>query len=259
MEKSLKTHQSIVLKLQKKMKLVMNERESQRLLLESYEKDLTVNPGGAASSNAQETQTRIRMEMLTNSLIGYKELCARLEQENADLRGNPSLATDSTTFGSSEQFRSLRKELDSLRMDNDKLRKRNHELEIEIENLTLRNNCVGDDERLKVLHFKNNPASIAQEQAAEEVTKLKAEVERLKSRNKKLEEGNEDLTARINETMNMTLGVKELQKVKEEYTRLQAKFHENEKVFTKVNQDLREVVYMLFGYKLDRYGNNNYR
>ena len=71
--------------------------------------------------------------------------------------------------------------------------------------------------------------------------------------------GNEDLTARINETMNMTLNVKDLQKLKDEYAQLQVKCQENEKLFTKINKELREVIYFLFGYKLDRYGNSNYR
>jgi mitotic spindle assembly checkpoint protein MAD1 len=236
------------------------ERDSQRQLLDSYERDLTVTQGNTlpSSSSAVDTQNRLRIEMLSNSVAGYKELCARLETEIAELRGNPSLASSDPTVCSSEQFKTLRKDLETLRIENDKLRKRKNELEIEIENLTLRNNCMSD-ERLKVVHFKNNPATIAQEAAAEEVVKLKAEIERLKIRNRKLEEGNEDLSTRINETMNMTMNVKDLQKIKEQYTQLQSKYNDNETLFKRINQELREVVYMLFGYKLDRFGNNNYR
>lgn len=241
------------------MKLVQMERDSQRQLLDSYERDLTVTQGNAPpSSSAVDTQNRLRIEMLTNSVAGYKELCARLEAEIAELRGNPTLASSDPTVCTSEQFKTLRKDLETLRMENDKLRKRKNELEIEIENLTLRNNCM-NDERLKVVHFTNNPATIAQEAAAEEVVKLKAEIERLKLRNRKLEEGHEDLTTRINETMNMTMNVKDLQKIKEEFAQLQTKYTENESLFKRINEELREVVYMLFGYKLDRYGNKNYR
>lgn len=259
LEKSLRTHKTMVLKMQKKIKLLQIERDSQRLLLDSYERDLTVTQGNAPpSSSAVDTQNRLRIEMLTNSVSGYKELCARLEAEIAELRGNPSLAASDPTVCTSEQFKILRKDLETLRLENDKLRKRKNELEIEIENLTLRNNCV-DDERLKVVHFLNNPAKIAHEAKEEEVVKLKAEIERLRIRNRKLEEGNEELTARFNESMNMTMNIKDLQKIKEEYAQLQAKYQEHESIFKKVNQELREVVYMLFGYKLDRFGNNNYR
>lgn len=258
LEKSLKSHQSVVAKLSRKLKLVQSERDAQRQLLDSYEKDLTVSQGAPNSnSNAQETQLRLRIEQLTSSLTGYKEFCARLEAEIAELRGNPGNATD-LNICSSEQYKILRKDLEALRMENEKLRKRKSELEIEIENITLRSNVM-NDERLKVVHFKNNPAAIAQEQAANEVAKLKAEVERLKLRNRKLEEGNEDLTMRSNETMNMTLNIKDLQKLREEHNTLQSKYQENEKMFKSINQELREVVYMLFGYKLDRYGNSNYR
>lgn len=241
------------------MRLVQMERDSQRQLLDSYERDLTVTQGNAPpSSSAVDTQNRLRIEMLTNSVAGYKELCGKLEAEIAELRGNPSLASLDPTTCTSEQYKILRKDLETLRIENEKLRKRKNELEIEIENLTLRNNCINDD-RLKVLHFKNNPATIAQEAAAEEVIKLKAEIERLKIRNRKLEEGNDDLTTRLNETMNMTMNVKDMQKLKDEYAQLQAKYVDNENLFKRINQELREVVYMLFGYKLDRYGNNNYR
>lgn len=257
LEKSLKTHQSVIGKIQRKLKLISSERDAQRQLLDSYEKDLTVSQG--QSSNSQETQFRLRIEMLTQSLSGYKELCSKLESEVAELRGNPTNALD-TTVCTSEQYKILRKDLEALRIENEKLRKRKSELEIEIENITLRSNVMTDDNRFKVVHLKNNPAAIAQEQAQNEVAKLRAEVERLKLKNRKLEETSNEITiTRINETMNLTLNIKDLQKLREENKTLLAKCKENEDIFKRVNQELREVVYMLFGYKLDRYGNSNYR
>ncbi|KAG5677342.1 hypothetical protein PVAND_007108 [Polypedilum vanderplanki] len=256
LEKSLKVHQSVITKLQRKLKLVQSERDAHRQLLDSYEKDLTVTQG-AQTISSQETQFRLRIDMLTNSLAGYKELCAKLEAEMAELQGNPKITIDSTVC-SNEQYKILRKDLEVLRIENEKLRKRKSELEIEIENITLRTNVM-DDERFKIIHFANNPAKIAQEQAANEVIKLRAEVERLKLRNRKLEEGNDDLNTRSNETLNMTLNIKDMQKLREEHKTLQSKYRENEEIFKSINQELREVVYMLFGYKLDRYGNSNYR
>lgn len=194
--------------------------------------------------------------MLEKTVSGYKELCAKLESELAEVRGHPG-QLDGVV--GTDQYLELRKDLDSLRTENEKLKKRKNELEIEIENLTLRHNVMGSDDRYKVVHFKMNPTAIAQEQNANELVKLKAEVERLRIRNKKLEAGNEDLTARVNETMNMTMNVKELSNLREEYKTLQAKYKENEMIFSNVNQELREVIYMLFGFKLDRFGNSNYR
>lgn len=194
--------------------------------------------------------------MLEKTVSGYKELCAKLETELAEVRGHPG-QLDGVV--GSEQYQELRKDLDSLRTENEKLKKRKNELEIEIENLTLRHNVMGSDDRFKVVHFKMNPTAIAQEQVSNELAKLKAEVERLRNRNKKLEEGNDDLTARINETMNMTMNVKEMQTLRDEHKTLQSKYKENEIIFSKVNQELREVIYMLFGFKLDRFGSSNYR
>lgn len=212
---------------------------------------------GAPNTNTEVQQSRIRIEMLEKTVNGYKDLCAKLESELAEVRGQPGQLDG--VIGSVDQYETLRKDLDSLRTDNEKLKKRKNELEIEIENLTLRHNVMGNDDRYKVVHFKMNPAAVAQEQADKELIKLKAEVERLRIRNKKLEAGNEDLTTRVNETMNMTMNVKELQSLRDEHKTLQAKYKENERIFSNVNQELREVIYMLFGYKLDRYGNSNYR
>lgn len=195
--------------------------------------------------------------MLEKTVNGYKDLCARLEADLAEARGHPGQMDG---INHNEQYETLRKDLEMLRVDNEKLKKRKNELEIEIENLTLRHNVMGSDVyRYKVVHLKSNPASLAQDQVANEVVKLKAEVMKLRMRNEKLEAGNEDLTARINDTMNMTLNIKEFQNLRDEHQTLKAKYKENEQTFSNVNQELREVIYMLFGYKLDRFGNSNYR
>lgn len=193
--------------------------------------------------------------MLEKTVSGYKDLCAKLEQELSELKGNP----DSDSIGNnSEQYETIRKDLDALRAENEKLKKRKNELEIEIENLTLRSNVM-DDDRIKVVHMKINPTSIAQEQVANEIIKLRAELERLKIRNRKLEAGNDELTTRLNETVNMTINIKQMQTLQDDHKSLQAKYKEMEQVFSNVNQELREVIYMLFGFKLDRYGSSNYR
>ena len=46
--------------MQKKMKLVQSERDAQRQLLDSYEKNLTV-PHGLPSNSSQETQYLLRI------------------------------------------------------------------------------------------------------------------------------------------------------------------------------------------------------
>lgn len=206
--------------------------------------------------NTELQQSRIRVEMLEKTVNGYKDLCLKLENELAELRGHPG---NPDGVINPDHYETLRRDLDSLRVENEKLKKRKNELEIEIENYTLRHNVLGDDDKFKIVHFKNNPTAIAQEQVANEVTKLRAEIERLRIRNKKLESGHDEMTARLNETMNMTINIKELQNLKEQYQTLQSKYKENEELYNNVSQELREVIYMLFGYKLDRFGNSSYR
>ena len=60
--------------------------------------------------------------MLTNFLSGYKELCTQLEAKVAELHGNP-IKTLNPTMCTSEQYKTLRKDLEALRVENEKLRK----------------------------------------------------------------------------------------------------------------------------------------
>ncbi|CAO1351142.1 unnamed protein product [Diamesa serratosioi] len=256
--KSLNQHQSILKKLQRKLLLVTGERDCQRQLLENYEKDLTITQG-VQHNTSEVQQNRIRIEMLERTVNGYKDLCAQMEQELNEMRSQPDLLNGIDC--NNVQYENYRKEMEILRQENEKLKRRKNELEIEIENLTLRQNVVDLDEtyRFKVVHMDANPASIAYDQVANEIDKLKAEIERLRIRNKKLETGNDEMTTRLNETMNMTMNIKEINSMTEKYNTLDAKYKQMEKILSKVNLEMREVVYMLFGYKLDRYGVSNYK
>lgn len=197
--------------------------------------------------------------MLERTVNGYKDLCAQMEQELNEMRSQPDLLNGIDC--NNAQYENYRKEMEILRQENEKLKRRKNELEIEIENLTLRQNVVDLDEsyRFKVVHMDANPASIAYDQVANELDKLKAEIERLRIRNKKLETGNDEMTTRLNETMNMTMNIKEIHSMTEKYNTLDAKYKQMESILSKVNLEMREVVYMLFGYKLDRYGASNYK
>ncbi|XP_001648755.2 mitotic spindle assembly checkpoint protein MAD1 [Aedes aegypti] len=250
-KRSLKHHQAILHRVQKKLHLVVGERDCWKQLLDSYEKDLTINPTNVSN---QEAQMRIRIEMLEKQLNGYKELNSKLEGELQSAKSLPDMSMDSAL--TSEQYEKLRKEIDTLRMENDRLKKRKDDLELELENFTLRAELNRD--RFKVVQYTDSPANEAYEAHRNEIEKLQAEIERLKIRNRRLEEGNEELTMRLNDS-NMTMNVMELNNLKAQVQSLEAKNQHIKEIYKSASNEFREVCYMLFGYRVDRVGNTNYR
>jgi mitotic spindle assembly checkpoint protein MAD1 len=208
-----------------------------------------------------ESNARNRIDMLEKTVVGYKELCAKLEQEMQQMKAMPDFTVDVTL--NSEQYERLRKELNLLRLENEKIRKKKDELELELENHRLRGNGVLDDGILgvvkqKVLHMAMNPSAQAYDQHQTDVAKLQAEIERLKMRNRELKEGNEGLTVRLNDT-NMTINVKDINSMRSQLQTLEAKNQHLKEIYKAASQEFREVCYMLFGYRVDRIGNTNYR
>lgn len=82
----------------------------------------------------------------------------------------------------------------------------------------------------------------------------------MKRRNKKLEEDNETTQARFNETANMTMTVKEMNQLRSELESMNSKMKKMKECYKSASLEFREVVYMLFGYRIDRVGaNTNYK
>ncbi|XP_058462677.1 mitotic spindle assembly checkpoint protein MAD1 [Malaya genurostris] len=250
-KRSLRNHQTILHRVQKKLHLVAGERDCWKQLLDSYEKDLTINPTTVSS---QEASMRTRIEMLEKQLSGYRELNAKMESELQAAKSMPDPGMDSAL--TSEQYEKLRREIDVLRMENERLKKRKDELELELENTTLRAEINRD--RYKVIRFADSPANEAYEAHKNEIEKLQAEIERLRIRNRKLEEGNDELTMRLNDS-NMTMNVMEMNNLKAQVQSLEAKNQHIKEIYKAASNEFREVCYMLFGYRVDRVGNTNYR
>ncbi|XP_055538131.1 mitotic spindle assembly checkpoint protein MAD1 [Wyeomyia smithii] len=250
-KRALKNHQVMLHRVQKKLNLVAGERDCWKQLLDSYEKDLTINP---STMNSQEAQMRTRMEMAEKQLAGYRELNTKLESELQAAKSLPDSGMESAL--TSEQYEKLRREIDTLRLENERLKKRKDELELELENSTLRAEINRD--RYKVVRFEESPANEAYEAHKNEIEKLQAEIERLKIRNRKLEEGNDELTMRLNDS-NMTMNVKDLNNLKAQVQSLEAKNQHIKEIYKAASNEFREVCYMLFGWRVDRVGNTNYR
>ncbi|KAM7342651.1 mitotic arrest-deficient 1 isoform 2-T2 [Cochliomyia hominivorax] len=260
----LKRYKAFKGRVQKKLLLVSKERDCYKQLLENFEKDLTIsNPGGSTDLSSVENQLKMRVEMLEKTLMGYKDMCASLEKELTIAKALPNTdpimeQSANVTVDSSVSYDHFKKELDLLRVDNERLRRRKEELELELEHRCLKGDFNMD--KYKVVHLKQNPASEAYENADNVIEKLQAEIERLKRRNKKHEEDSEVTQARFNESSNMTMNIKELNQLRTELESMNSKMKKMKECYKSASLEFREVVYMLFGYRIDRVGaNTNYK
>lgn len=83
MQTNVQQRQNLIHRLQKKLLLISRERDSYRLQLDSYERDLTVTltpQSGTPTANQQQTQ-RERIESLERILEGYRDMISKLEND----------------------------------------------------------------------------------------------------------------------------------------------------------------------------------
>ncbi|KAM8714225.1 hypothetical protein ACLKA7_014376 [Drosophila subpalustris] len=256
----LKRYKSFKERLQRKLLIVCKERDFYKQLLDNFDKDMTMS-SASASEMTNDMQMRYRVEVLERTLTGYKEMCSTLEREMQTMRQQESLSDPPSNDNG---YDIVKKELDTLRMENERLRRRKDELELELEHRCLRGDF--NMSNYKVVHLSNNPASEAYEATKNIVEKLQAEIERLKRRNKKLEEDNEQTQARLNESTSssagggMTMNFKEFNQLRAELDSANGKMKKMKDCFKAASKEFRDVCYMLLGYRIDRVGaNSHYR
>lgn len=154
--------------------------------------------------------------------------------------------------------------MNQVRTENERLRRRKDEIELEMEMQKLRSTMMLEKQTesvsgKKILHFTENPASDAHKTHVIEVEKLQAEIERLKKKCKRLEEGNLELTSKLQDESMMTVNLKEMNEMSQKIKSLESKIRHLKEIYKSMSQELREVVYMLFGFRVDRIGNSLYR
>ena len=119
-----------------------------------------------------EIALRGRIDMLQKTLAGYKELCAALEKENAI---NQQLSASSVeNIDSVKAYEDIKKELETLREDNERLRRRKEELELQLEHRCLKGDFNVD--KYKGVAFKDSPSAQAFKDSENIIEKLQAEV-----------------------------------------------------------------------------------
>ena len=132
----------------------------------------------------------------------------------------------------------------------------------------------------KILHLRSNPASQAGERRQRELAETREENEALRARVKLLEEGQtKDLTMLVGHkieegasseevrnaakdqfyTIDITIRSPQVEKLKDQLQSASVKNQRMMEAFKKTSLDFRELVYHLTGYRIDGYGDNQYR
>ncbi|KAF7277840.1 hypothetical protein GWI33_009097 [Rhynchophorus ferrugineus] len=240
--------QLLIHRMQKKLLLVSRERDSYRLQLDSYEKDLTIVDSGtneAAGSKVIQSQ-RERIDNLEKIVDGYRDLVAKLEN---DLQtAQPQLYTEVVPVRA-EQIARLQDDLAKARDENKLLREQKDNLEIRLESL-----LEGQDTYHggQIVHLANNPLSQCAAEKAILIEQLQQENIKLKSKLKKMEEGAE--TSAVGD---ISICPKEVQALKEQIKNNEKQSQRLKDYFKSSMQDFRNVIYMLFGYKIDKPSNSS--
>ncbi|XP_017044705.1 mitotic spindle assembly checkpoint protein MAD1 [Drosophila ficusphila] len=245
-------HKNFKERLQRKLITVSKERDFYKQLVDNFDKDMTMSSTSVADMT-QDMQVRYRVEVLERTVTGYKDMCATLEREIQAMRQQELLNEPA-----GDGYDNVKKELDTLRLENEKLRRRKEELELEMMHRCLRGDF--NMKEYKVVHLNENPAAEAYESSQNMVEKLQAEIERLKRRNKKLEDDQEQRLNETTSTGGMTLNFKEFNQLRAELESANGKMRKMKDCFKAAREEFRDVCYMLLGYRIDRIGaNSNYR
>ena len=225
----------LVKKLQRKLLLVTKERDSFKAILESYEKEMTVT---------EDNVFQDKINALEKTNAEYKAMIDMLEE---DREGNsaPITVVDNSA------------EVSEARIKIQSLTEKNLQLELELERRAIKGDFNPTD--TKVIHFLNNPTSVAVEKRAAEMSELLNENTALKARIQLLEEGQtKDLTLMVGAKVEEGEGerIKELKVDLEKAEKREKRMME---AFKNTSQEFREVVYKLTGYRIDVLSNNIYK
>ncbi|KAL1501095.1 hypothetical protein ABEB36_006483 [Hypothenemus hampei] len=236
--------QTLIHRMQKKLQLVSRERDSYRLQLDSYERDLTMIGESGTSIIVQSQKERI--DNLEKIVGNYRDLVEKLENDLQE--AHPQLYTDVVTI-KQEQTARLQQEVAKLRDEKEQLLEQRDRLEIQLESLTTGQDTLHGGQ---AFHLAINPLAECLKERQQQLESLQEENLKLKNKIRKMEQGLE--TSKLGE---ISICPQEVQSLREQVKNNEKQTQKLKDYFKSSIQDFRNVVYMMFGYKIDRPTNSN--
>jgi len=220
----------------KKMQLVTNERNSLRLILQSYDADLT--------STTENVQLQKRIKVLSEAdqkkSLYVNELEDHIKKSETSFSSMDTSEGMINTSGPCQNCEKLTEENKNLRSDIEIKQDKILEFERKVEYGRMKGDYNPDSTR--VMHFKMNPNEIARNEDKEMIEDLKKENTKLKCKVKEMQQGHEVSMCEI-ETSRGSKEQLRLAELRNE--RLKEGF------LTKI-REYQQAVYCLFGYRMDR-------
>ncbi|KAK3801981.1 hypothetical protein RRG08_064575 [Elysia crispata] len=258
----------LVKRLKRKMLLLSKERDAYKNLLDSYESEVTVNFEEEKTLQIQRleaivnehktmaAETEDTIESLSSRLA---ECQTHLEQAQHQLHSfeNPD---QESSQQDKEIITSLREQNAVLESELIKTQQERDNLDAKIEQRHLQGDY--DPTKTKIIHFLQNPHSLAQKERQEELEKLREDNEKLKKRNQILEENGgmvEGITMQVEENLQQLSPSKEIENLKSQLASAEMRNQRLKEVFSKTSKEFREVCYELTGYRFDIPCANQYR
>ncbi|XP_026158480.1 mitotic spindle assembly checkpoint protein MAD1 isoform X1 [Mastacembelus armatus] len=275
-QKKRETQDALLRRLQKRVLLLTKERDGMRAILESYDSELAPNEYSpqlskrlreaedillktqnhnaemeAQLSKAQEETGTLKLQLLT------------VELELESLKKQQASAADSSSLVTKEEVNILRKKIEDLEAERQRLEEQNNILEMRLE----RHNLQGDYDPVKtrVIHFKMNPTTVAKQQRQQEVDVLRHEVTHLRELVRSLQDGNalvhsQDDASVHSSSLSINLPPsKEVLDLRKQMESSELRNQRLKEVFQRKIQEFRTVCYVLTGYQIDITTENQYR
>ncbi|XP_006637049.1 mitotic spindle assembly checkpoint protein MAD1 isoform X2 [Lepisosteus oculatus] len=257
---------ALVRRLQKRVLLLTKERDGVRAILESYDNELTASEySPQLSQRVKEAEEMLQKVQTHNSEMeaqlskaqeeaGAYKLQAQVAEAEIDILKKQAATADNSSFVSTEEVNSLRQKIEELEAERRRLEEQNNMLEMRLE----RHNLQGDYDptKVKVLHFRMNPASQARQQRAQDAEQLRQELQRLKEHIQLLQAGGAVAAEEGPLSLPPSQEVLDLRKQVES---AELKNQRLKEIFQKKIQEFRKVCYMLTGYQIDITTENQYR
>uniref|UniRef100_A0A3Q3LAN8 Mitotic arrest deficient 1 like 1 n=1 Tax=Mastacembelus armatus TaxID=205130 RepID=A0A3Q3LAN8_9TELE len=263
-QKKRETQDALLRRLQKRVLLLTKERDGMRAILESYDSELAPNEySPQLSKRLREAEDILLKTQNHNAEMEVRIFfcLSKVELELESLKKQQASAADSSSLVTKEEVNILRKKIEDLEAERQRLEEQNNILEMRLE----RHNLQGDYDPVKtrVIHFKMNPTTVAKQQRQQEVDVLRHEVTHLRELVRSLQDGNALVHSQDDASVTTVLSLS-LPPVSVSYLRKQMESSElrNQRlkeVFQRKIQEFRTVCYVLTGYQIDITTENQYR
>uniref|UniRef100_A0A6J0UGY4 Mitotic spindle assembly checkpoint protein MAD1 isoform X2 n=1 Tax=Pogona vitticeps TaxID=103695 RepID=A0A6J0UGY4_9SAUR len=260
-------HEAITKGLQKRVHLLVKERDLMRGILDSYDIELSPTERSRQLSlrvrEAEEMVQKVEahcteMEAQVSQTLeeaGNQKKRADMLEVELQLLKSQVFATDPSIFIAKEEANKLRLKIEELESERNRLEEDNRSLEMKLEQFTLQG--YHDPSKTKVLHFSLNPARLARQQHLEEQMNLREECERLRELVRILE-GQGSLPEKLGGALNLQPS-QEIAELKKQLESAELKNQRLKEVFQAKIQEFRKVCYKLIGYQIDMTTENQYR